>query len=91
MRDQTIAMMKDIRMGDVKDFRNFMGAVIDKKAFERISGYLDDAKKNAKILAGGGVKSDTGWFVEPTLVQTDDPSYRLMCEEIFGPVVTVHV
>ena len=91
VRDRTIAMMKDIRMGDVKDFRNFMGAVIDKKAFERISGYLDDAKKNAKILAGGGAKGDTGWFVEPTLVQTDDPSYRLMCEEIFGPVVTVHV
>ena len=84
-------MKKDILMVDVKDFRNFMGAVIDKKAFERISGYLDDAKKNAKILAGGGAKNDTGWFVEPTLVQTDNPSYRLMCEEIFGPVVTVHV
>jgi 1-pyrroline-5-carboxylate dehydrogenase len=91
VRDQAIAMMKEIRMGDVADFRNFMGAVIDKKAFERISEYLGDAKKNAKIIAGGGVRGEEGWFVEPTLIQTEDPSYRLLCEEIFGPVVTVYV
>jgi 1-pyrroline-5-carboxylate dehydrogenase len=91
VRDRVVAMIKDIRVGDVKDFRNFMGAVIDQKAFERISEYLADGKKNAKILAGGGVKGDTGWFVEPTLIQTDDPAYRLMCEEIFGPVVTAYV
>ena len=91
VRDQAVAMMKDIRMGDVADFRNFMGAVIDRKAFDRISDYLADAKRNAKVLAGGEVKGDDGWFVEPTLVQTDDPSYRLLCEEIFGPVVTVYV
>jgi 1-pyrroline-5-carboxylate dehydrogenase len=91
VRDRTLAMMQDIRMGDVADFRNFMGAVIDKKAFERISGYLTHAKQNAKILAGGGAKSETGWFIEPTLVQTDDPAYRLLCEEIFGPVVTAYV
>jgi 1-pyrroline-5-carboxylate dehydrogenase len=91
VRDRTLAMMKDIRMGDVADFRNFMGAVIDKKAFERISAYLADGKKNAKILGGGGAKSDDGWFVEPTLIQTEDPAYRLLCEEIFGPVVTAYV
>lgn len=91
VRDQVVAMAKDIRVGDTADFRNFMGAVIDQKAFDRISGYLKDAKKNAKIITGGGAKGETGWFIEPTLVQTDDPSYRLMCEEIFGPVVTVHV
>jgi 1-pyrroline-5-carboxylate dehydrogenase len=91
VRDRSLAMMKDIRMGDVADFRNFMGAVIDKKAFERISAYLADGKKNAKILGGGGVKSDDGWFVEPTLIQTEDPAYRLLCEEIFGPVVTAYV
>ena len=67
VRDRTIAMMKDIRMGDVRDFRNFMGAVIDKKAFTRISEYLDDARKNAKVLQGGTAKGDTGYFVEPTL------------------------
>jgi 1-pyrroline-5-carboxylate dehydrogenase len=84
-------MMKDIRMGDVRDFRNFMGAVIDKKAFTRISEYLDDAKKNAKVLQGGTAKGETGYFVEPTLIETSDPGYRLLCEEIFGPVVTAHV
>jgi 1-pyrroline-5-carboxylate dehydrogenase len=91
VRDRTVAMMQDIKMGDVRDFRNFMGAVIDKKAFTKISEYLDDAKKNAKILAGGTAKGDTGYFIQPTLVETQDPGYRLLCEEIFGPVVTAHV
>ena len=91
VRDRVVAMVKEIRMGDTADFRNFMGAVIDQKAFDRISGYLADAKKNAKIICGGGAHGETGWFIEPTLVQTDDPAYRLMCEEIFGPVVTAHV
>jgi 1-pyrroline-5-carboxylate dehydrogenase len=91
VRDRTIAMMKDIKMGDVRDFRNFMGAVIDRKAFAKISEYLDDAKRNAKVLQGGTSKGDTGYFIEPTLVETSDPGYRLLCEEIFGPVVTAHV
>jgi 1-pyrroline-5-carboxylate dehydrogenase len=91
VRDRTIAMMKDIKMGDVRDFRNFMGAVIDQKAFTRISEYLDDAKKNAKVLQGGTAKGEQGYFIEPTLVETSDPAYRLLCEEIFGPVVTAHV
>ncbi len=91
VRDRTIAIMKEIKVGDVRDFRNFMGAVIDKKAFTRISGYLDDAKQNAKVLQGGTAKGDEGYFVQPTLVETSDPGYRLLCEEIFGPVVTAHV
>jgi 1-pyrroline-5-carboxylate dehydrogenase len=91
VRDRTIAIMKEIRMGDVRDFRNFMGAVIDKKAFTKIGEYLDDAKKNAKVLQGGATKGDTGYFIEPTLIETSDPGYRLLCEEIFGPVVTAHV
>jgi len=91
VRDRVVAMIKDIRVGDVNDFRNFMGAVIDQKAFDRISGYLADAKKHAKILAGGGCDGAKGWFVEPTLVQTEDPGYRLLCEEIFGPVLTAYV
>jgi 1-pyrroline-5-carboxylate dehydrogenase len=90
VRDRVIAMMKEIKVGDVRDFRNFMGAVIDKRAFDKISGYLDDAKKNAKVLAGGTARGDTGWFIDPTLVEAKDPSYRLMCEEIFGPVVTAY-
>ena len=91
VRDRVIAMMKDIRMGDVRDFRNFMSAVIDKKAFDKISGYIRDAKKGGKILQGGGCDDSNGFFIEPTLVQASKPDFKLMCEEIFGPVVTAYV
>ena len=91
VRDQMIAMIRDIKMGDVQDFRNFMGAVIDRKAFDKISGYLLEAEKTAKVLAGGGSHGETGYFIEPTLVQVEDPKHRLMVEEIFGPVVTAYV
>ena len=90
VRDRMVAMITDIKMGDVRDFRNFMSAVIDKKAFTKISGYIEDGKKNAKIIAGGGCRGDEGYFIEPTLVETSDPGYRLLCEEIFGPVLTVY-
>jgi 1-pyrroline-5-carboxylate dehydrogenase len=90
VRDRAVAMIEDIRMGDVRDFRNFMGAVIDRKAFTKISSYIEDARRNAKILAGGTTDDSTGYFVAPTLVETDDPSYRLLCEEIFGPVLTAY-
>jgi 1-pyrroline-5-carboxylate dehydrogenase len=78
-------------VGDVTDFRNFMGAVIDQKAFVKIGEYLDDARKNARIVSGGTAKGDEGYFIHPTLIQTDDPGYRCLCEEIFGPVVTAYV
>jgi 1-pyrroline-5-carboxylate dehydrogenase len=91
VRDRTVAMLQDMKVGDVRDFRNFMGAVIDRKAFAKIGEYLDDAKTNAKILHGGTATGDEGYFVAPTLLQTEDPGYRLLCEEIFGPVVTAYV
>ncbi|PYQ19965.1 MAG: 1-pyrroline-5-carboxylate dehydrogenase, partial [Acidobacteria bacterium] len=91
VRDRTVAIIKEIRVGDVTDFRNFMGAVIDKKAFDKISEYIGDARKNATIVAGGGANGETGYFIEPTLVEAREPGYRLLCEEIFGPVVTVYV
>jgi 1-pyrroline-5-carboxylate dehydrogenase len=93
VRDRVVGMIGDIGMGDVADFRNFMGAVIDRRAFDRIRGYLDQTRKDpgVKILAGGGTDDSVGWFVEPTLLQVEDPAYRTMCEEIFGPVLTVHV
>ena len=91
VRDRVVGMMRDMKMGDVADFRTFMGAVIDRKAFDRISGYLEDARKNAKIIQGGTARGDEGWFIEPTLIETKDASYRLLCEEIFGPVVTAFV
>jgi 1-pyrroline-5-carboxylate dehydrogenase len=91
LRDRVVGTMRELRMGDVRDFRTFMGAVIDKAAFARISGYLDHARQHARIVQGGGTGDGTGWFVEPTLVEADDPGDRLLCEEIFGPVVTAHV
>ena len=91
VRDRAVAMIDEIKMGDVQDFRNFMGAVIDKRAFDKISEYVEHARGNAKVIAGGKAEGGTGHFISPTLVQTDDPGYRLLCEEIFGPVVTAYV
>ena len=91
VRDRTVAIMKDIRMGDVTDFRNFMGAVIDKKAFSKIGEYLEHGRANATVVSGGVARGEQGYFIEPTLIETKDPAFRLLCEEIFGPVVTAHV
>jgi 1-pyrroline-5-carboxylate dehydrogenase len=91
VRDRTVAIMKDIKMGDIADFRNFMGAVIDKKAFTKIGEYLEHGQKNATVVSGGVARGEDGYFIEPTLIETKDPGYRLLCEEIFGPVVTAHV
>ena len=93
VRDRAVAMISDIRMGDVADFRNFMGAVIDRRAFNRLRDHLERAKADpgVEIIAGGGTDDSVGYFVEPTLLKVDDPNYRLMCEEIFGPVLTAHV
>jgi 1-pyrroline-5-carboxylate dehydrogenase len=91
VRDRTVAIIDGIRMGDVRDFRNFMGAVIDERAFAKISSYLDEARKSARIVAGGKADRREGWFIAPTLVEVEDPGHRLMREEIFGPVVTAYV
>jgi 1-pyrroline-5-carboxylate dehydrogenase len=91
VRDRAVAMIDEIEMGDPQDFRNFMGAVIDRRAFDKISQYIEHARGNATIVAGGKVDGSTGYFIGPTLVQTTDPGYRLLCEEIFGPVVTAYV
>jgi 1-pyrroline-5-carboxylate dehydrogenase len=91
LRDRVVAMMREMKMGDVQDFRTFIGAVIDRKSFSKISGYLDDARQNASIVQGGIAKDESGYFIEPTLVEAKDPGYRLLCEEIFGPVVTAYV
>lgn len=82
---------KTVRMGDVADFSNFMGAVIHERSFDKVSGYLDHAKSDphSEVVTGGGADRSDGWFVEPTLVVTDDPANKLMTEEIFGPVLTV--
>jgi 1-pyrroline-5-carboxylate dehydrogenase len=91
IKDRMLGMLSEIKMGDVRDFRNFMGAVIDEKSFKKIGDYLADAKRNATVIAGGGAKGEEGYFIQPTIVEADRPDYRLMCEEIFGPVLTVYV
>lgn len=93
VRDRTVAMIGELKMGDVTDFRNFLGAVIDAKAFAKLKGYLDQARKDrgVRVLAGGGADDRKGWFIEPTLIQASNPKYVTMCEELFGPILTAYV
>jgi len=93
VRERVLGLLGDVRVGDPADFRNFMGAVIDKKAFDKIKQYIDAARSDpkVKILAGGDCDDSDGYFVPPTLIQAEDPYYRTMCEEIFGPVLSLHV
>ncbi len=85
--------LRTIKMGDITDFSNFMGAVIDEAAFLNIAGYIEYAKKSgeAEIINGGGYDKSKGYFIEPTVVKVTDPKHKLMEEEIFGPVLTVYV
>ncbi|NHE55320.1 L-glutamate gamma-semialdehyde dehydrogenase [Cyclobacterium plantarum] len=87
---QDLASMK---MGGTEDFGNFINAVIDEKAFDKISGYIDAARKasNVEIIAGGNVDKSKGYFIEPTVILVEDPLYKTMVEEIFGPVLTIYV
>ncbi|MHB1329357.1 MAG: aldehyde dehydrogenase family protein, partial [Gemmatimonadales bacterium] len=93
VRDRAVAMISDLKMGDVADFRNFLGAVIDARSFGKLKGYLERAKKDrgVTVLAGGGADDTKGYFIEPTLLQVKDANYRTMCEELFGPVLTAYV
>jgi 1-pyrroline-5-carboxylate dehydrogenase len=93
LRERVLGMLAEIRVGDPADFRNFMGAVIDRKAFEKIQSYIEGAKADAQatLLFGGGCSDADGYFIQPTLIETTDPTYRTMCEEIFGPVLSVYV
>ncbi|HEX5758387.1 MAG TPA: L-glutamate gamma-semialdehyde dehydrogenase [Thermoanaerobaculia bacterium] len=93
VRERLADELATVRMGPPTDFRNFMAAVIDKPSFDRIKGYIDHARNapEAEILCGGATDEKTGWFVEPTVVLTTDPRFKLMQEEIFGPVLTVYV
>ncbi|MFQ5679747.1 MAG: L-glutamate gamma-semialdehyde dehydrogenase [Gemmatimonadota bacterium] len=92
VRERVLEMVAEIRVGDPADFRNFMAAVIDRAAFEKITSYIDHARESEadEILAGGGSSAERGWFIDPTVVVTEDPGDRLMREEIFGPVVTIY-
>ena len=93
VKQQVIDDLKEITMGGTEDFSNFVNAVIDEKSFDKIAGYIDNAKKSDKvtIIAGGNYDKSKGYFIEPTVLQTIDPNYTTMCEEIFGPVLTIYV
>jgi 1-pyrroline-5-carboxylate dehydrogenase len=93
VRDHMLDQIGSIRVGDPADFGNFMGAVIDGKSYAKLKGYLDRARSDAgvKIIAGGTCDDSTGWFVQPTVLQVENPEYRTMCDELFGPVLSVYV
>jgi 1-pyrroline-5-carboxylate dehydrogenase len=91
LRERLVEEVRGIKMGDVSDFSNFMGAVIDEKALAKHREAIEEAKKSAKVLVGGGVDDSEGYFVEPTVIETSDPNFRLMREELFGPIVTTYV
>lgn len=93
VKEGLIREQQKLTVGDVSDFKTFMGAVIDEKAFNRIKSYIDHAKnsQNLKILAGGGYDCSKGYFIEPTIVQSIDPMDKIMVEEIFGPVLSIYV
>jgi 1-pyrroline-5-carboxylate dehydrogenase len=93
VKEKLVAGVKSFKMGTVEDFTNFVNAVIDEKSFKNIESYLAKAKNSsdASIWVGGNADSSKGWFVEPTVIEAKDPKFVTMCEEIFGPVLTVHV
>lgn len=93
LKERLIAMTEELTIGDVRDFTNFMGAVIDRSAFNRIVSYIEYAKQSpeAEILVGGTYDYSVGYFIDPTIVVTTNPKMKLMEEEIFGPVLTIYV
>ncbi len=94
IKKKLIAEMKTMKMGSVEDFTCFINAVIDEKSFDKLEGYIKRARKRdsgAKVLAGGTCDKTNGYFIEPTLIEAIDPKYSTMCEELFGPVLTLYV
>lgn len=93
VKEYLLADLADMKMGTPEDFTNFINAVIDEKAFDKISEYIANAKKSdkVKIIAGGNFDKSKGYFIEPTVIEAADPHYITMCEEIFGPVLTIYV
>jgi 1-pyrroline-5-carboxylate dehydrogenase len=94
VREQVVEEIGEMKMGDVADFSNFVGAVIDGSSFATQKAAIEEAKASngtAKVIAGGGYDDSDGWFVQPTVIETSDPDFRTMKEELFGPVVTAFV
>ena len=93
MKNELLEQVVDLSMGSIDDFTNFINAVIDKDAFDKIVSYIEHAKEadSAEIICGGGYDDSEGYFIEPTIVLAEDPKYKSMCEEIFGPVLTIFI
>ncbi len=93
VKERLLEDIRSFKMGSPEDFTNFINAVIDERAFDKISNYIAQAKKDkeVEILIGGNCDKREGYFIEPTVILTQDPKYRTMCEEIFGPVLTIYV
>ena len=94
VKKKLVEQVKTMKMGSVEDFTNFVNAVIDEKSFDKLESYLKDARKRdsgAKIWVGGKSDKSTGYFVEPTIIEATDPYYVTMCEELFGPILTVYI
>ncbi|MDD9930438.1 MAG: L-glutamate gamma-semialdehyde dehydrogenase [Candidatus Marinimicrobia bacterium] len=93
LKEKYLAQVNEIKMGSPEDFSNFMNAVIDKAAFDSISKYIKNAvaASDAEIITGGNCDDSVGYFIEPTTILTDNPKYTTMCEEIFGPVLTIYL
>ncbi len=93
IEEKLVAELKTVKMGDVREFSNFVNAVIDERAFKKISGYIDHARNSAdaEILCGGKTDNQKGYFVEPTVILAKQPKYKSMIEEIFGPVLSIYV
>lgn len=93
VRRHLLADLASMKMGGPEDFTNFINAVIDEKAFNSITAYIEQARSNPanEIISGGNYSKERGWFIEPTVIVTEDPASTTMCEEIFGPVVTIYV
>jgi len=93
VKGYVLADLKDMKMGPTEDFTNFINAVIDEKSFDKLSKYIDAAKgdSNVEIIAGGNYDKSSGYFIEPTIIVAKDPKYVTMCEELFGPVLTLYV
>src|SRR6188474_1285298 len=93
LKERLVAQVGELRVGDVSDFSNFMGAVIDESSFKTQKEAIEEARSHAKssVVVGGGVDDSEGFFVEPTVIETEDPNFRLLRDELFGPVVTAYV
>jgi 1-pyrroline-5-carboxylate dehydrogenase len=93
VREILITELKTMKMGGTEDFSNFFNAVIDERSFDKIASFIDAAKKSdkVKVISGGNYDKSKGYFIEPTVLLTTDPKYTTMCDEIFGPVLTIYV